>query len=132
MRFLYSIPLLLIPLFTNAQCWVVINLHGYSALDSNKYEYGKDAISNTVFQVVIEKDSAALFNVSFNTEMDFAPVSSDTMVRLFHDENTTVVETWSITPEKKALYSKVINSPSFMSSTKSFVGDVVGSCTTKP
>ncbi|MCI5331686.1 hypothetical protein E4532_05220 [Escherichia coli] len=40
------------------------------------------------------------------------------------------VETWSITTDKKALYSKVMNIPGMqqLTSTKSFVGDVVGTC----
>lgn len=135
MRILYSIPILLIPFMTNAQCWVVTNLHGYGSMSDDQYEYGKDAISSGVFQVVIEKDKANLFNVGSSLTgggLLYVPVSSDTMVGMYHDTDTTTVETWSVTADKKALYSKVINSPSFMSSTKSFVGDVVGSCTTNP
>ncbi|EGZ6858266.1 hypothetical protein SNN68_003848 [Cronobacter sakazakii] len=119
---------------TMAQCWVVSNLQGYGAMDINKYEYGTDRISNGVFQLAIEGEKATLLNVGKSVSgsgMFYVPISATTATGLYHDQNTTTVETWSIAENKKVLYSKVINSV-FGSSTKSFVGDVVGSCQTKP
>lgn len=118
----------------SAECWVISNLQGYGAMESDKYEYGTDRISNGVFQLSIEGDKANLFNVGkslVGAGLIYIPVSPKTATGLYHDDNTTTVETWSIAPDNKVLYSKVINS-SFGSSTKSFVGDVVGSCHTKP
>lgn len=119
----------------SSKCWVVTNLSGYGAMDVDSYEYSKDKITNGVFQVSIDGDKAGLFNVGgsiVSSGMAYLPVSTDTMAGIYHDNLTTTVETWSITKDNKLLYSKVINSSTAINSTKSFVGDVVGTCNTKP
>ncbi|NUW61922.1 hypothetical protein [Cronobacter muytjensii] len=133
-KFIVALGLALASHTAIAECWVISNLQGYGAMDVDQYEYGADRISNGVFQLSIEGDKANLFNVGkslVGAGLLYIPISPKTATGLYHDENTTTVETWSIAADNKVLYSKVINS-AFGSSTKSFVGDVVGNCHTKP
>ncbi|WP_429090383.1 hypothetical protein [Aeromonas veronii] len=134
MRFLTVIGFLLGVYTTHAtaDCWVVANLSGYGASYDGHYEFDKDRFTNGVFQVSInEKDG----NITSAGEsivaegMFYMPVSSDTLIGLYSDDRLTTVETWSITRDKKVLYTKVINSSdNTWSTSRSMTGDVVGHC----
>lgn len=59
----------------------------------------------------------------------YVEVSKNTLIGFYHDTNFTTVETWSITTDKKVLYTKVINAPdNSWTTSRSMVGDVVGYC----
>ncbi|HAO0627802.1 TPA: hypothetical protein IG162_003048 [Escherichia coli] len=95
----------------NSECWIVTNLHGYGAMNGDK---------SSVYESVS----------GVYPEMKYTALSSNTMVGEYQSGGGITVETWSITTNKKALYSKVMNIPGMqqLTSTKSFVGDVVGTC----
>lgn len=126
---------LMSPLAASAQCWVVSNLHGYGAMELDKYEFSTDRITNGVFQIAIDGDKANLFNVGSSlvgSGLMYIPLADNTMTGIYKDLEKTTIETWSITQDNKVMYTKVINSSTIGSSTKAFVGDIVGTCTTKP
>lgn len=115
-----------------SQCWIVENLHGYGAMSGDKYNYGKDKTTSGNFQITIDGDKASVYEADsgYLHDMKYIPVTSTTMVGIYKSGGGATVETWSITTDNKALYSKVMNTPGMqqVTSTKSFVGDVVGSC----
>ncbi|MFQ2181221.1 hypothetical protein ACK33W_07950 [Aeromonas veronii] len=115
-----------------ADCWVVTNLSGYGATASDNYEFDKDRFTNGVFQVSIDGNDGSVTSVGksiMGGEMLYMPVSGDTLIGLYSDDRWTTVETWSITRDKKVLYTKVINSSdNSWSASRSMTGDVVGHC----
>ena len=126
---------LILPAISNAQCWVVTNLKGYTAMQPDGYAYGKDAITNGVFHVVIDGEKANLKGVGSSfvgSGLGYVPINSNTMVGAYSDADRTTVETWAITKDNKVLYTKIVNSNYIFSSSKSMIGDVVGTCNTKP
>ncbi|POU43917.1 hypothetical protein C3374_22210 [Pantoea sp. PSNIH4] len=135
MKRMIILSALLIPAITSAQCWVVTNLKGYGAMQPDGYVYGKDGITNGVFHVIIEKEKAGLKSVGSSlvgSGLAYVPMGGNTMIGIYRDGEKTTVETWAITKDNKALYTKVINSNYIFSSSKSMIGDVVGACSTKP
>lgn len=124
--------LMVIPLSSKADCWLVANLHGYGALSGDNYSFGKDAVTDGVFKVYISNGKAGIYNVSQNyaPDMRYTAVSDNSIVGVYQAGGGITIETWSITTDKKAIYSKVMNTPGIqrLTSTKSFVGDVVGNC----
>lgn len=130
-RFLLS-TLMIIPLSSKADCWLVANLHGYGAMSGDDYSYGKDGVTNGVFKVSITNGNAGIYNVSQNyaPDMRYTAVSDNSIVGVYQAGGGITIETWSITTDKKVMYSKVMNIPGMqkLTSTKSFVGDVVGNC----
>lgn len=120
------------PLCASAQCWLVSNLKGYSAYESEKYKYIENGMSNAIFQVEINKDSGdvRLISDTFGGGgLEYTPISPSSMVGLYINNNTSTIETWSITDKNKVLYSKVVNNHELVTGTTSLVGDVVGTCT---
>ncbi len=115
-----------------ADCWIVTNLSGYGAMASDNYDFNKDKITNGVFQVAVDGDNSKVTSVGQSLNGDglvYVAASSDTIIGFYHDANLTTVETWSITNDKKALYTKVINSQdNSWSASRSLIGDVVGHC----
>ncbi|MFM1686138.1 hypothetical protein [Aeromonas salmonicida] len=137
MRFLAMLGLLLgaYSPHTIADCWVVTNLSGYGAIASDKYAFDKDQFTNGVFQVSIDGKDGNVTSVGksiMTGDMFYMPVSGDTLIGLYSDDRWTTVETWSITRDKKVLYTKTINSTdNKWSTSRSMVGDVVGACVKK-
>lgn len=134
MRFVSICCLVLFGLCTPyaiAGCWIVTNLSGYGAMASD-YDFNKDKITDGVFQVAVDGDNSKVTSVGKSLSGDgmvYVEASSDTVIGFYHDDNLTTVETWSITNDKKALYTKVINSQdNSWSTSRAMIGDVVGSC----
>ncbi|EMH6402754.1 hypothetical protein RYG28_001137 [Providencia rettgeri] len=120
-----------IPVYVNAQCWVVTNLNGYSAFEQSDYLYEKNGMAKSVFQININKDKADLKMV--NNELgggglEYMPISTSSMIGFYVNGDTSTIETWSITDQNKVLYSKVVNNHKLVTGTTSLVGDVVGTC----
>lgn len=115
-----------------ADCWVVTNISGYGALASENYAFNKDKMTNGVFQVAVDGDNSKVTNVGKSLSGDgmaYVAVSNNTIIGFYHDANLTTVETWSITNDKKVLYTKVINSQdNSWTTSRSMIGDVVGNC----
>ncbi|EPK3356108.1 hypothetical protein JAG45_001866 [Providencia rettgeri] len=89
-------------------------------------------MSNAIFQVEINKDSGdvRLISDTFGGGgLEYTPISPSSMVGLYINNNTSTIETWSITDKNKVLYSKVVNNHELVTGTTSLVGDVVGTCT---
>lgn len=119
------------PMCASAQCWLVSNLKGYSAYESEKYKYIENGMSNAIFQVEINKDSGdvRLISDTFGGGgLEYTPISPSSMVGLYINNNTSTIETWSITDKNKVLYSKVVNNHELVTGTTSLVGGVVGTC----
>lgn len=128
----YLLALLsVIPVYVNAQCWVVTNLNGYSAFEQSDYLYERNGMAKSVFQIKINKDKAELKMV--NNELgggglEYMPISASSMIGFYVAGDMSTIETWSITDQNKVLYSKVVNNHKLVTGTTSLVGDVVGTC----
>ncbi|WP_447885467.1 hypothetical protein [Serratia fonticola] len=115
----------------NAECWVVSNLKGYSAYNTDSYFFNRNGITNGVFQVEITKDKADLRLVGDSLSgggLQYIPASPVTMVGFFTEGNKSTLETWAITNDNKVMYSKIMSNPDALNSTTAFVGDVIGKC----
>ncbi|EPQ8068520.1 hypothetical protein ACUWG5_005118 [Escherichia coli] len=101
-------------------------------MNGDRYEFTKDSTEDSVFNVTINGDKSSVYESVSGVypEMKYTALSSNTMVGEYQSGGGITVETWSITTDKKALYSKVMNIPGMqqLTPTKSFVGDVVGTC----
>lgn len=134
MRFLALFGVLLGVYVTpaTADCWVVTNLHGYGAMAADHWVFAKDKITNGVFQVSNDGKSSNVVAVGQSlqgTGIQYFPVNETSLVGVYSDSDLTTVETWSITNDKKVLYTKVINSlDNSWSASRSMIGDVVGHC----
>lgn len=118
-----------------ADCWVVTNLHGYGAMAADNWIFSQDKITNGVFQISNDGKNSSVVIVGKSlqgTDLQYVPVNETTLVGVYSDLELTTVETWSITNDKKALYTKVINSlDNSWSASRSMIGDVVGYCNSK-
>lgn len=123
---------ILISATAHADCWLVANLHGRAAMSGDNYNFIDDGVSGNIFQISIKGKTASVFDVrsGYSPEMEYTPVSGNTIVGIYQSGGGITVETWSITSDKKVIYSKVMNTPGIqmMTSTKAFVGEVVGNC----
>lgn len=134
MRFVLLFAISIFSINSYSKCWVVTNLHGYTSMSGDDYNYVEDGITGGVFKITIDKASktASVFDTrsGYVGDMDYRPVSENTLVGRYESGGGITIETWSITTDKKALYSKVMNLPGFqtLTSTKALVGDVVGTC----
>ena len=116
-----------------AGCWLASNFHGSASMSGDSYKFIDDAFTDSVFRIAIDGNKASIANVSTgnNHDMQYASLSDNTLVGMYQANGGITVETWSITADKKVLYSKVMNIPAMqqLTSTKAFVGDVIGTCT---
>ena len=56
----------------NSECWIVTNLHGYGAMNGDRYEFTKDSTEDSVFHVTINGDKSSKANVpSMNTPLSY-------------------------------------------------------------
>ncbi|EOK2586596.1 hypothetical protein [Escherichia coli] len=99
-------------------------------MNGDRYEFTKDSTEDSVFHVTINGDKSSIYESVSGVYPEMKYTSSNTMVGECQSGGGITVETWSITTNKKALYSKVMNIPGMqqLTSIKSFVGDVVGTC----
>lgn len=101
-------------------------------MNGDCYGFTKDSSEDSVFHVTINGDESSVYESTsgISPDMKYTALSSNTMVGEYQSGGGITVETWSITTDKKDLYSKVMNIPGMqqLTSTKSFVGDVVGTC----
>ncbi|EIX9440360.1 hypothetical protein HA502_13965 [Klebsiella pneumoniae] len=127
------LPLLsILPLQANAGCWIVSNLHGKSSFSGDAYDFVDDGVSGAVFKLTIDNTLVTVTDLDGKAVSDikYVALSDNTAVGRYDAGGGITVETWSVTTDKKVLYSKVMNIPGFqtLTSTKAFVGDVAGSC----
>lgn len=127
-----AIVLLSLSHLATADCWIITGLQGKSAFSDDKYEFIDDAMTGVSFKMIINGDRAALNRMDGTpvSEMSYVPLSDSTMVGSFQSGGGITVETWSVTTDKRVIYSKVMNIPGFqkLTSTKAFVGEVAGTC----
>lgn len=115
-----------------ANCWLINNLHGRASMSGDNYDFIEDGTTGSVFKLIIDGKNASVveINSGYKSDMSYTAMSNNTIVGMYEAGGGITVETWSITTDKKVLYSKVMNTPGIqmMTSTKSFVGDVIGNC----
>ena len=116
----------------SASCWIVTGLQGKSAFSVDGYDFIDDAMTGVSFKLTIIGDRAALTHMDGApvSEMPYVPLSNNTMVGSYQSGGGLTVETWSVTGDKKVIYSKVMNIPGYqkLTSTKAFAGEVAGTC----
>lgn len=123
-----ALSLLLMSSVSNAQCWVVSNLKGQSQF-SPEYKIQKDEAAGT-YHISINGKIASLASVGgkYESGLTYSPVSSTSMVGVSDGQNNAFIETWAITPDGKAIYTKTRSNYSHWSQLSSFIGDVIGKC----
>lgn len=131
-RAIITLALLSTPTLSYADCWIVSGLHGKSAFSGDEYDFIDDSVTGVKFKVAINGNKASITNMADTaiSEVSYVPLSNNTIVGSYQAGGGITVETWSITSDKKVIYSKVMNIPGLqdLTSTKAFVGDVVGNC----
>lgn len=132
-NYIIAMALLSLSPLSNANCWIVSGLQGKSSFSDGGYSFIDDSMIDIAFKLTINEDMASLTNMdgSSVSDLSYVPLSSNTMVGSYQSGGGITVETWSVTKDKKVMYSKVMNIPGYqkLTSTKAFVGDVAGTCT---
>ena len=131
-KVLVAIAILSCSSMASANCWIVSGLQGKASFSGDGYEFIDDGVSGVSYRLMINGDSALLTNMNGTSVSDvsYIPLSSNTMTGVYQAGGGITVETWSVTNDKKVLYSKVMNIPGFqtLTSTKALVGNVAGTC----
>lgn len=127
-----ALSILLLPITSYADCWIVSGLKGKSAFSQDGYGFIDDSASKSVFKLRIDGEKASVTNLDGSTvsDMSYVALTDNTIVGSYQSGGGITVEIWSVTTDKKVMYSKVMNIPGFqkLTSTKAFVGDVSGNC----
>ncbi|SFX55508.1 hypothetical protein SAMN03097705_3529 [[Enterobacter] aerogenes] len=131
-KIIISIIMLSIPAFSYANCWIVSGLQGKSSFNDDNYKFIDDGMTGVAIKLSINGNAASVTNLdgSSISDVTYVPLSSNTIIGSYQAGGGITVETWSITDDKKVMYSKVMNIPKMqkLTSTKAFVGNVAGSC----
>lgn len=131
-KIIISIIMLAIPTFSYANCWIVSGLQGKSSFNDDNYKFIDDGMTGVAIKLSINGNVASVTNLDGTniSDVTYVPLSSNTIIGSYQAGGGVTVETWSITDDKKVMYSKVMNIPKMqkLTSTKAFVGNVAGSC----
>lgn len=131
-KIIIFIIMLAIPTFSYANCWIVSGLQGKSSFNDDNYKFIDDGMTGVAIKLSINGNMASVTNLdgSSISDVTYVPLSSNTIIGSYQAGDGITVETWSITDDKKVMYSKVMNIPKMqkLTSTKAFVGNVAGSC----
>lgn len=131
-KIIIALTLLSLSPLANASCWIVTGLQGKSAFSGDGFDFIDDAMTGASFKLAITGDRAEINHMDGSpvSEMPYVPLSNNTMVGSYQSGGGITVETWSVTGDKRVIYSKVMNIPGFqkLTSTKAFVGKVAGTC----
>lgn len=131
-RIVLAISIMSLPIVSYADCWIVSGLKGKSAFSQDGYDFIDDSVSGSVFKLRIDGEKASVTNLdgSAVSDMSYVALTDNTVVGRYQSGGGITVETWSVTTDKRVMYSKVMNIPGFqkLTSTKAFVGVVSGSC----
>lgn len=131
-RIVLALSIMSLPLASYADCWIVSGLKGKSAFSQDGYDFIDDSVSGSAFKLRIDGEKASVTNLdgSAISDMSYVTLNDNTVVGSYQSGGGITVETWSVTTDKKVMYSKVMNIPGFqrLTSTKAFVGAVSGSC----
>ena len=116
----------------NSSCWIVSGLQGKSSFSGDNYEFIDDGMTGIAFKLTIDDNKSTLTNIDGTpvSDLSYVSLSSNTMVGSYQSGGGITVETWSVTNDKKVIYSKVMNIPGLnkLTSAKAFVGNVSGTC----
>ncbi|TXE60096.1 hypothetical protein [Serratia nematodiphila] len=128
MKAIIATALMITSFSSLAECWVVSNLNGQTQFAPN-YDIQIDKAEG-VYHVSINGDKASLtsLNDTYHSGLSYSPTSSISMVGATYGNGVSFVETWTITPDGKAIYTKVKSSHNSPSQLSSFIGDVTGKC----
>ncbi|MFJ5981929.1 hypothetical protein ACIQCX_13545 [Enterobacter cancerogenus] len=131
-RIVLALSIMSLSLASYADCWIISGLMGKSAFSQDGYDFIDDSVSGSVFKLRIDGEKASVTNLdgSAISDMSYVALTDSTVVGSYQSGGGITVETWSVTTDKKVMYSKVMNIPGFqkLTSTKAFVGVVSGSC----
>ncbi|ECJ2264014.1 hypothetical protein FNH73_15485 [Salmonella enterica subsp. salamae] len=120
--------LLLTSFGASAECWVVKNLTGQSQF-SPEYKSQPDKAVGIYF-VSINKNSATLSSANniYDSGLNYFPTSPLSMIGVASSGRGAFIETWAITTDKKAIYTKVRIIEGNYNQLSSFIGNVTGKC----
>lgn len=109
-----------------ADCWIVGNLHGMSAIKSQSYRYSEDAFSGKIFHVIADKDHSSVTN----SDLNYIGLNRKSVLGTFLNGQSRTVETWNISDDDKKVFYTLTRTGFIddLDGTKSFVGDVIGKC----
>ncbi|HEO8934586.1 TPA: hypothetical protein QIF01_003378 [Serratia marcescens] len=128
MKLLLIAAFIFTPLCSQAECWIVGNLKGQSQF-SPEYKPQKDEAPG-VYHISISNGKASLTLVDdkYDAGLSYLPSSASSMIGTSHGDGRSLIETWTITGDKKVIYTKSRANISTMNQVSSFVGDVIGKC----
>lgn len=128
MKYVIAVLLALSSVSASADCWVVSNLQGQSQF-SPEYMLQKDKVPG-VYHISIDdgKASLRLIGDKYDAGLSYFPSSSTSMIGTSYGDGRSLIETWTITGDKKVIYTKSRANISTMNQVSSFVGDVTGKC----
>jgi hypothetical protein len=124
------LPLALILLTAHAQvseaaCYVVGKLEGYSVRNYNEYQFTEDGWADAVFNIVINGENSQILGYDAPTCFE---ITDNSIACINTQKEGSVSEVWTIAPSTgrvivtKAIQGRVITGGSL------FLGEVLGSC----
>ncbi|EOE4689129.1 hypothetical protein ACKB4K_004327 [Vibrio vulnificus] len=117
---------LLVSFTSQASCYVVGDLKGFSTRQIESFEIGKDGISSQKFIVEFKGDESS---VSPNNMSCFQAGAATLICADVGNSGESTIETWAVYPDSgKAVYTKSINGFGAFNGANMFVGNIKGHC----
>ncbi|MDZ7278810.1 hypothetical protein N4G40_11065 [Pantoea eucrina] len=126
LKFTLGFALAFFSINSQADCWIVGNLHGMSTSKSDAYQFSKDAFSNRSFRITAEKDYSSVSG----SDLNYIGINPMSVLGTFKEGDRRSVETWNISSDRKKVFYTMTRTGFYdeIDGIKAFVGDVLGKC----
>lgn len=126
MRPLLATIILISPGLSQAECYVVGDLKGYSTREHEEYSINPDGISSSKFIIELNGEKSSVSP----SDMNCMQSGTNTLLCIHQTASgQSTIETWAIYPEKnKAIHTKSINGYNSLNGANLFVGNIKGRC----
>lgn len=126
MKQVFVLLIVLFPMTSNANCWVVGDLKGQSVRATENLEFDEDSISDKKFIIEIDDKTGSLTP----TDLSCAGLSNVTLFcGSLKDSGASVFEVWTVYPEaKKVTFTNSRAGYGVFDGASLFVGDILGEC----
>ncbi|WP_076587988.1 hypothetical protein [Vibrio ostreicida] len=116
----------LISFSSQANCYIIGDLKGFSTRQYESFEIDKDGISSQKFIVDFKGKESS---VSPNDISCFQAGSNTLICADIGNKAKSIIETWAVYPDsEKAVYTKSINGFGDFNGANMFVGNIKGRC----
>lgn len=125
-KYIVAFTLSLLAFNSQADCWVVGELHGMTAIKDDSYRFTEDAFTGRTFQIIAEKDHSSVTG----SDLNYVGLNRKSVLGTFLAGHGRTVETWNISDDDKVVFYTLTRTgfSDALDGTKSFVGKVLNKC----